>query len=437
MPAKRPGRPRRTAKPDPRRSGAAPGLDGRAGASATLPGMAHFYLCWELGGGLGHAGRLKSIALPLRARGHTVSLVLRDLVLTRRQLAGLDMPMFQAPVWLHRTAGLPPDQASLAEILLACGYLDADALAGLCEGWRGLFMQGRPGLVIADYAPTAILAARSLGLASAALGPGFYMPPAGEALPPLRGWEAPPAARLRATETRLLDSANRVLAGHGAAPFGHGADLLLGEHPFLCTWPELDHYGRSGGGPWLGPNLPPPASGRAAFPAGEGPRVFAYLRRAIPESGEVLAALVRQGCRVLCYMPDVAAGAPAPVDSPLVTYAPTPVALPEALAQCALVVSHAGEALVAQSLLAGRPLLLLPHAAESFLMARRVAQLGAGINAMAAPRPRDWDGMVARLLGEPAWRDAAAGFARRYAGYDPQQQAAALADCFEALAARA
>lgn len=399
--------------------------------------MAHFYLCWELGGGLGHAGRLKSIALPLRARGHRVSFVLRDLVLTRRLLQGLDIPTLQAPVWLHRTAGLPPDQASLAEILLACGYLDADALAGLCEGWRALFVQGRPDLVIADYAPTAVLAARSLGLPSAALGSGFNMPPAGEPLPPLRGWEAPQTARLRATEARLLDGANSVLAAHGAAPLSCAAGLLLGEHPFLCTWPELDHYGRSGGGPWLGPNLPPPATGRAGFPPGEGPRVFAYLRRAVPESAEVLQALVRQGCRVLCYMPDVAGGAPAPVDSRQVTYAPAPVALPDALAQCELVVSHAGEALVAQALLAGRPLLMLPHAAESFLMARRVAQMGAGINAMATPRPRDWDGMLAHLLGEPAWAEAAAGFARRHAGYDPGQQAEALADRFEALAARA
>lgn len=398
--------------------------------------MAHFYLCWELGGGLGHAGRLKSIALPLRARGHTVSFVLRDLVLTRRLLHGLDIPILQAPVWLHRTAGLPPEQASLAEILLGCGYLDADALAGLCEGWRGLFRQGRPDLVIADYAPTAILAARSLGLPSAAVGPGFTMPPADAPLPPLRGWEAPQPARLRATEARLLDSANRVLAAHGAAPLAHGAGLLLGDHALLCTWPELDHFGRSGDGPWLGPNLPQPAGCAPAWPDGGGRRVFAYLRRGVPESADVLAALLRQGCRVLCYMPDVAAGAPAPVEHPQLAYAAGPVALPAALAQCALVVSHAGEAVVAQALLAGRPLLMLPHTAESFLMARRVGQLGAGINAMERPRPRDWDAMVRALLEQAIYREAAAGFARRHADFDPQRQAEALADRFEEIVAR-
>ena len=395
--------------------------------------MAHFYLCWELGGGLGHAGRLKSIALPLRARGHRVSFVLRDLVLTRRLLQGLDIPSFQAPVWLHRTVGLPPEQASLAEILLGCGYLDADALAGLCEGWRALLRQGQPDLVIADYAPTAILAARSLRVPSAAIGPGFSMPPQGMPLPPLRSWETQQPGRLQAMESRLLASANSVLGAYGAAPLAVGSELLLGDHPQLCTWPELDHYGREGGGPWLGPNLPPPGTGVPAWPAGEGRRVFAYLRQGIPESADVLQALLRHGCRVLCYMPEVAAGAPAPVDSPRVRFAPGPVALPQALAECELVVSHAGEALVAQALLASRPLLMLPHSAESFLMARRVAQLGAGINAMAQPRPRDWEGMVTGVLAQPACGEAAAAFARRYAGFDPQRQAEELADRFEAM----
>jgi hypothetical protein len=396
--------------------------------------MAHFTLCWELGGGLGHAGRLKSIALPLRARGHTVSFVLRDLVLTRRLLGGLGIDTLQAPVWLHRTAGLPPEQASLAEILLACGYLETGALAGLVEGWRGLFRQGRADLVVADYAPTAILAARSLGLPSVAIGPGFTVPPGGQALPALRDWEAPQPARLKATEARLLDSANGVLASYGAAPLAWGADLLLGDHALLCTWPELDHLGRAGGGPWLGPNLPEPASWAPVWPAGEGPRVFAYLHRGVPESTEVLEALLRRGCRVLCYMPDVAGGGPPPVSSPRLAWAPAPVALPQALAECEMVVSHAGEALAAQALLAGRPLLMLPHSTESFLMARRVRLLGAGINAMETAHPRDWDGMVGALLAQPGYREAAAAFARRHADFDPRRQAGDIAARLERLA---
>lgn len=398
--------------------------------------MAHFVFCWELGAGLGHAARIRSLAQPLAARGHRISLVLRDLVLTRKLLAGLGLPAFQAPLWLHRTLGLPEQPGSLAEILLGCGYLDADALAGLCAGWRALFAQDRPDLVVADYAPTALLAARTLGVPAAAIGPGFYLPPANQALPQLalHGEVAP--ARLAAAERRLLASCNAVLEEQGAAPLRRAAELLLGDHPLLCTWPELDHYGRSGGGPWLGPNLPPAAGIAPEWPEGEGPRAFAYLSRTMPENETVLAALLRQGCRVLCYAPDVAAGKPAPIVHPALRYAAGPVDLDKAFEDCALFVGQAGEGSVARALLAGVPLLMLAHSAESFMTARRVRQLGAGINARETPQPRDWDAMVRALLGDPSYRAAATAFARRYQGYRAEEQAGTLAARLEGLAAR-
>jgi UDP:flavonoid glycosyltransferase YjiC (YdhE family) len=67
-----------------------------------------------------------------------------------------------------------------------------------------------------------------------------------------------------------------------------------------------------------------------------------------------------------------------------VLYADAPVSLPQALAEGDLCVCHAGEATLAQSLLAGVPLLMLPSHTEQFLNARRVAMSGAGYNAALA-----------------------------------------------------
>jgi hypothetical protein len=248
----------------------------------------------------------------------------------------------------------------------------------------------------------------------------------------LHGEVAP--ARLAAAERRLLASCNAVLAAHGAPILNLGAELLLGDHPLLCTWPELDHYGRAHGGPWLGPNLPPAAGIAPEWPAGSGPRAFAYLSRSLPENEAVLGALLRQGCRVLCYSPDVAAGKPAPVADAALRYAAAPVDLDQAFEGCDLFVGHAGEGSVARALLAGVPLLTLSHSAESFMTGRRVRQLGAGINVRETPQPRDWDGMVRALLDDPAYRAAAAAFARRYQGYRAEDQALSLAARLAALA---
>lgn len=389
----------------------------------------HIHFCWELGAGLGHAGRIKALALPLIARGHKVTLGLRDLVLTHSLLADLDVPKFQAPLWLHRTEGLPPEQASIAEILLACGYLNAPSMAPVVQGWRTLFQTICPDIVVGDYAPAAMLAARSMGLPSAALGIGFTMPPAGQALPPLRDWESAPRQRMDAAESRLLQTCNQVLAPYGAQPMAHAAELLRGDLPLMCSWPEMDHYGRAEAlETWHGPVIPPqPATPAPQWPDGGGPRVFAYLSASYPGHAEVLAALVAEGCRTLCYLPEVAAGRAPPVASPLVHYAKGPVRLADALADCAFVVLHAGESTMAQAMLAGVPMLLLPHHAESFLGARRLRQYGAAINAGELARPLDWRLHIRRLLDQPSLKEAAMRLAARYRGFDAAAQAERLA----------
>jgi len=80
--------------------------------------------------------------------------------------------------------------------------------------------------------------------------------------------------------------------------------------------------------------------------------VFAYLKARHAAHGAVLKALVEEGCRVLAYVPEVAAGGRPPLVSERVVYADAPLSLPQSLAEADLCVCHAGEATLAQSLLA-------------------------------------------------------------------------------------
>jgi hypothetical protein len=394
--------------------------------------MAHIHLAWELGGGLGHAGRLRTLAQALLERGHQVSLSLRDLGHSQRLLDALAVPKFQAPVWLHRTAGMPANQASLAEILIHSGYLDASGLDGLCLGWRALLSTLKPDLLVADYAPTAILAARSLGVPSASVGIGFYSPPAGRPLPNLRPWEQIGHGRLAAAEEHVLRMANSVLAHHHARGFSLACDLLLGDAALLCTWPELDHYGRPpSSATWYGPNFLPRTGTPPYWPQGTGPKVFAYLKREHGQHAALLQALVDAGCRVACYLPEVASGMAPPVMAPNIAYARGPVSLAQAMAEADLCVCHGGEATLVQALLAGVPLLMLPMQLEQFLICQRVDGGGAGINAARLPGPVDWHAVVQRVLGQGSYRAAAAAFGARYAGFSQHDMAVRIAEQFE------
>ncbi len=403
--------------------------------------MAHIHFAWELGGGLGHAGRLKPLALEALRRGHQVSMGLRDLVHTNQILAeldGLGVARLQAPVWLHEVKGLPATQISLAEILLAMGYVNAGALHGLFTGWRNMMQVLKPDLVVADSAPTAVLAARSLGVPSATVGIGYFMPPKATPMPLLRDWEAVQPGRVEAGDAQMLKSINTVLQGVGCAPLQHAAQAMLGDLPLLQTWPEFDHYGRKslpGGQAWWGPSMLSGAGVAPQWPTAGGanaPKVFAYLKTNHPDHALVLQALVSLGCQVECYLPEVASGRPPPVVSPLIHYSSGPVDLVATLPGCALCVCHGGEATLAQALLLQVPVLLLPTQAEQFLISRAVGRCGLGINAAELRRPLDYAALIQPLLSPNGpHKLAAVAFAKRYAHFTSAQQTLDLVDAFE------
>ncbi|MGH6646295.1 glycosyltransferase [Aquabacterium sp.] len=402
--------------------------------------MARFLLSWELGGGLGHAGRLKPLTQELMRRGHHVDLVLRELVHTHTLLKDLKVRTLQAPVWMHRVVGLPDPQATLAEILLANGYFGVDALNALVQGWKAALELTRPDVLVADYSPTAFLAARILGIPTATVGIGFYLPPDRAPMPLFRDWEPIAKGRVEHSEGEVLRTVNAVLQMNGARPVEQLSTILRGERPLLCTWPELDHYRRGAlpeGQRYHGPTFLPSGGQTPTWPPGEGPRVFAYVRSAHPDHAAVLKALDDLGCRTLCYLPEVAGGMTPPVVSANIHYASGPVHLGQTFPDCQLVICHAGEATLAQSLLAGVPVLLLPTQAEQFMMARCVEETGAGVNAAQRKRPTDFKALIQQMLNTPGHAQAARAVADRYKNFTHEGQTLALVDEFESLASGA
>jgi len=71
--------------------------------------------------------------------------------------------------------------ANYSEILLQYGYADRVAVSGLVRGWLGLFNLVSPDVVVIDYAPTAVLAARIKALRCCHVrGRAFEIPPLSE-----------------------------------------------------------------------------------------------------------------------------------------------------------------------------------------------------------------------------------------------------------------
>lgn len=395
--------------------------------------MAHFLLAWELGANLGHATRLRSIALALKARGHRVTFAVRDVAGTREHLGPDIGNTLQAPLYL----GSPvPVAWSMADVLMSCGFGNSRTLGSLVAAWRSTITLLGCDALVADHAPTALLAARIHGLPALHVGHGFSVPPCVEPLPVFRDWATVPPGHAAQANALALASINGVLAAAGSPPMHRLCDLFYPEQTVLCTWPELDHYaglGRSAHD-LQGPDCDFAPGVAPDWPRAGGTRVFAYLRGAHPEHADVLRALDALGCATECFIPDAPAhGAELPT-SARIHYSTDPVDLRDALADCALVICHAGHATVAQALRAGVPCLLLPLQAEQFLLARQVERTGAAVNAASLARPLDYAALIEQMARPHGPHSSAArALANRYRDFDPTALAAQIAEQAERL----
>lgn len=385
--------------------------------------MARFLLAWELGGGLGHATPLAQIAQPLLEAGHEVQLVLRDLSLLGPVFGPLArhprLQAWQAPVWQLPLAGQPPP-ATYAELLAHAGYLDAARLQGLAQAWRTLFTLLKPQLLLADHAPTALLAARGLPMRRLLAGTGFFMPPPRQPMPPFREWTPIAPHRVRAAEERVLATCNQLLTGWGEPPLAALHELLAADERCLLTWPALDPYA---GTPtprsdepatrYFGP-LPGRNDGSLPdWPAGDFGRVLAYLRPEPAATEAALAVLQAGPWSTVACVPGLATSLKQRHASAHLRFADMPLNMARMAGQADAVLCHAGAGTVHAALLQGRPLVMLPTQAEQLLTARRVQAAGAGVLLLEADVAAQLHQAVHVAVTEGPMRQAAQAFARQ------------------------
>src|SRR5688572_18939863 len=242
--------------------------------------MARIAFAWELGGSYGHAISSAALARALHLRGHRIALIFREL----HQLAFLpessEFDVFQAPRYAREgeARGIP---ANYADILLGSGYADPRSLTSLIGGWRALLSRWSPDLLVADFAPTALAAARLVGVRCVTYGNGFFTPPRLDPLPPFRHDEPVAQERLVQSDADALASLNAAMASFGGSSFTRLAEQFEVEEDFLCTFPELDHYGSRPASGYWGPRIRFDRGLEVDWPSGSGKRVFVYVQRSL------------------------------------------------------------------------------------------------------------------------------------------------------------
>lgn len=381
--------------------------------------MAHVLIAWELGEAFGHLARCLRLAEGLVARGHSVTLALKEVRLPAGQGLAPGVTVLPAPLTPQGGVDRSPP-VNYADVLRVSGFADAQDVAARLNAWRGIFTLTRPDVLIADHAPTALLAAYLAETPHLAIGNGFSIPPAVSPWPSIRPWEAVANQALMAAEARL----DRVTEAAQKA-LGYATKVrvrqLFGAHDILDTFAELDHYGARSYGRYVGPIGALSRALRVAWQSREGAKVLAYLRPAVPGFQVILQALARLDAQVLCVAPGTSPEAAKRFATRRLRIALVPVDLPPLFEHADLALGYGNSGFSTQALLAGVPLAMRPRHVEQALFARRVEAQGAGKLLSGRLDAENVTASLQEMLEKPGYRDAAKALRERHCLYSTEQ----------------
>jgi UDP:flavonoid glycosyltransferase YjiC (YdhE family) len=159
-----------------------------------------------------------------------------------------------------------------------------------------------------------------------------------------------------------------------------------------------------------------------SWPDGEGKHVFVYLEPQSRDFTNVLEAIVVLGLRAIVSAPGISDDLRRKYENQRIIVSTKPFRLDKLLAGCDLAIGYAGHGMTVGMLMAGVPLLLLPTQLERFLLAMRVAAMGAGIAVNPETPPPDYVTVIRSMLDAPGYHENARLFAKKYADFDQNEQ---------------
>lgn len=388
---------------------------------------------WELGANYGHLARAAAITQRLRAEGCGTLVAARDVeyansLLTPGGIEFVAAPHYRGPGRALRST------LNYSDLLGACGYHDPSTLRALLRAWLTLLRTTAPDALVIDHAPTALLAAKVLGIPRVLVGTGFTVPPAGNPMPPLLAGARD--ADLRAADARVLSCINRALEGIGHPGLERVAALFTDAPVVLTTFRELDHYRDRENATYVGPVSPPRQLPAVKWPGSSETRVLAYLNADFPQLADLLSALRQIDADALCVIPGVPEMVTRRFSSDRLAICDSLVDIASLLRQATVVVTHCGAGLATQALAAGVPLLCIPRFVEQEMPARRIADLGAALVVGAQRSSADFKNALAHLLAEPSFVCAARSLASKFAQHDPRHAVDTIAQTILRVAQR-
>lgn len=320
--------------------------------------MSNILIVWELGGGLGHIVPIARLADLLMARGHRLSIVLKDLRQASQFFDLHSVSLFQAPYLFPSKR----NQAtrSYADILSSLGYSDSQALLSAVAGWRSIFDSVQPDMILFDSAPTALLAYRDKPVKKIVYSIPYSILPEGQGLRSLDGPELEERDEINMQDARLTGVINQVAEKYKLPPLTRLTDLYCVDHSYIYTVQSVDPYAGTRMRCSYVPVFASEARTQKLAWRSDKPKVLAYLKPVNRIFDLVLDALVSLDVEVVLFAPNTGVRLVEKFGGEHFQVSSKPVHLDSLLVEAGLVICNAGCNVISQSVVRGVPLLLAP-----------------------------------------------------------------------------
>lgn len=367
--------------------------------------MGPVVLCSEAGGGRGHMVKLSIVARALRPMAEIVALV------GRTDQAHVLMPFCKAiyPATKLRLIGaervrrefLDGREGRLAlnwpSWLTKAGFFCEDLLRSRFAWWHETFLRLRPELVVAEYAPTALLAARALGIPSCATGNAYGLPPATMASFPSLAMGKDNGIVLN--ESRLLDTVNTVTRPYGLGPLTALPEIYRSDVALPTGVKHWDPYAE-----WRQDSLLLPLAEMPPLTDATGKELFIYFSWRELEEPSIQEALAALKIPARCFALNLSERARTRLEgNPRIAIESAPVPQRAIVANSRMVLCAGQAGTLALGVLSGLPVLALPCQSEQGFNAGRAAHLASCISLNR--RQRTKEGILSAISG--LWTDPA------------------------------
>lgn len=358
--------------------------------------MTRVLLAWEAGAGRGHVVTLSRVARALAGIAECdAALGWMDHAAEiapwcTRVFPGVSLPYRRAE---RKARGAPPN-ATWADYLYDCGMGDGDRLRVNVAWWLETFARRDIGLLVGDYAPCALMAARIAGIPALAIGTGYGIPP-----PHLPEFPVflPEYSTREVDEAELVSVVNEALGPLGLPPLSALPQIYVRSGDLVRTLPLLDPYsGWRDAGAYL-----PPVADFAGHSDGSGTDVFCYFSTTELANAGLVDALCACGLPLRAFLPGASDAVRARLASAGVRIEDAPVPIEEIVRTSRLILNSGQHGILCLALAAGIPQVCVPQHLEQLYHARRAES--AGVARVIWPRSAPEDEVLETIRA--AWQD--------------------------------